>query len=82
MAKAKKSNKSTKVAKYTYDPPYHVTDGEWVFCDDGTLECCSCGLVHMVNYQLRDGKLYVQYNQDDEATRAARIARIEAGERP
>jgi hypothetical protein len=64
------------------DAIYHITDGEWVKWDDGTLECCDCGLVHGLKSELRDGVLYVRVTRDEKETRAARIRRARKGERP
>lgn len=35
-------------------------------------ECCSCGLVHITEYKVIDGKLFWRAGVDQEATDAAR----------
>lgn len=53
---------------------HHVTDGEWIQppMRGGKDQCCDCGLVHTVNYRIRDGKVQVQVFRDPRATGGAR----------
>lgn len=51
---------------------YHVLeDGEWVKLEPrrgNKLGCCDCGLIHVFNYKVRDGKIYRQLIRDKRAT--------------
>jgi hypothetical protein len=74
---ARKPKVLKRTIRYEYETPYHVTDDEFLLADDGSLECCSCGLVHTVSYRLDNGKIYVSMTVDEKATKAARHERIE-----
>lgn len=51
--------------------------GEWcVLPRRGTkLMCCDCHLTHVLNFKIKDGKIYMQVIRDDRATAAARRKR-------
>lgn len=55
---------------------YHVTDGEWVPIPwRGFKEqCCSCALVHKVDFRVVDGTLQFKATVDNRSTSAARRA--------
>jgi len=55
-------------------PYYHVTDGEWIQVPmrGGKDQCCDCGLVHVVNYRIVEGKIQVQVFRDPKSTGGAR----------
>lgn len=36
------------------------------------MMCCDCSLVHSIDFQDKDGKIYLRVNRDDRATAAAR----------
>jgi hypothetical protein len=57
---------------------YHVTDGEWVQpATRGFKEqCCSCGLVHRVDYRIKDGKIQFRATVDGRATGGARKHKV------
>lgn len=38
-------------------------------------ECCDCGLVHIVEYKIENGKLWVRYDRDEAESRKARARR-------
>lgn len=50
-------------------------DGDWiepVRRKGFRIRCCDCGLVHVVNFRVRRGKLQFQVFRDSKATAAAR----------
>lgn len=50
-------------------------EGQWYragFRSPEVTECCGCGLVHVTEYKMVDGKLFWRSNVDQEATDAAR----------
>lgn len=51
-----------------------LVDGEWMTpVRKGFKEqCCGCGLVHIVDYRLVDGKIQFRATVDNRATAAAR----------
>lgn len=53
---------------------YHVTDGEWIIVPKRGYkdQCCSCGLVHKLNFRVIDGTIWVQTYRDNRATNGAR----------
>lgn len=52
----------------------HVQPGEWVAVPmkNHRDQCCDCGLVHRMNYRIRNGKLEIQAFRDGPATGGAR----------
>lgn len=52
-------------------------DGEWVepITRGYELECCDCGLVHLLNFRVRDGQVQFQAFRDARKTAATRRAR-------
>ncbi len=57
--------------KSVYDQIY---DGEWCTWNlrRNKLQCCDCGLVHVVDYRVRDGKVESRFERDERATQAVR----------
>jgi hypothetical protein len=56
---------------------YQITDGEWVIIPRRGFkeQCCSCGLVHRLNFRINaKGQLEVQTFRDERATAAVRRA--------
>ena len=54
---------------------YHpVTDGEWIQPKrrGHKMACCDCGLVHVLNFRQRDGRIQFQAFRDKEKTRKRR----------
>lgn len=49
-------------------------DGEW-FPAPHFLGCCDCGLVHTVDFRIRDGKLQMRVFRDPEGTLLKRRSR-------
>jgi len=52
-----------------------IYDGDWVQPRSRRghkMRCCDCGLVHVVNFRVRGGKLQFQVFRDDRATAASR----------
>lgn len=51
-----------------------LSDGEWMApVRKGFKEqCCGCGLVHVVDYRIADGKIEFRATVDNRATAAAR----------
>ncbi len=39
------------------------------------VECCDCGLVHEVSYDIYENKVEMHFEREDERTEKARIAR-------
>jgi hypothetical protein len=68
--------------------PIQIVDGAWYATafrtkdepesDPFTEECCDCGLVHRVEYKVENGKFWVRYIIDKEATAEARARRSSA----
>jgi len=52
-----------------------VNDGEWVhFSRRGEkLECCDCGLVHDLEFEVRRGRVYLRFRRDRRETAAVRL---------
>jgi len=42
---------------------------------DMFLECCDCGLVHKIDYEIKDGKIILALDRNEERTDKARIKR-------
>lgn len=56
---------------------YQITDGEWVIVPRRGFkeQCCSCGLVHKLNFRINaKGQLEIQTFRDERATAAVRRA--------
>lgn len=56
---------------------YQITDGEWLAVPKRGFkeQCCSCGLVHKVNFRVTDkGGIEIQTFRDERATSAVRRA--------
>jgi len=56
---------------------YQITDGEWIQVPKRGFkeQCCSCGLVHKVNFRVNDkGQFEIQTFRDERATAAVRRA--------
>ena len=56
---------------------YQITDGEWIIIPRRGFkeQCCSCGLVHRLNFRINaKGQLEVQTFRDERATSAVRRA--------
>jgi hypothetical protein len=53
---------------------YQVTDGEWIRVAKRGYkdQCCSCGLVHKLNFRIVDGEIEIQTFRDGKATGGAR----------
>lgn len=53
---------------------YVATDGEWIEVPKRGFkeQCCSCALVHKVDYRVVDGKIQFRAIVDNRATAAAR----------
>lgn len=54
---------------------YQITDGEWIAVPKRGFreQCCSCGLIHRVNFRQReDGVFEIQTFRDEQATNGAR----------
>jgi hypothetical protein len=49
-------------------PP--VEDGEWIqpVVEGYKLECCDCGVVHTLNFRIKDGEIQFQAVRDNRAT--------------
>lgn len=60
-------------------PTIQVVNGKWYALAFGQKpfleECCDCGLVHRVEYRVRNGKFEVRYFRDDRRTGIARKRR-------
>lgn len=60
----------------TYGKPkfYCVKSGEWVqpILRGYSMVCCDCGLVHTINFRIKDGRIQLQGFRDEEATRYLR----------
>jgi hypothetical protein len=56
---------------------YHVSDGEWIAVPKRGFkeQCCSCGLVHRLNFRVIDGRIHIQVFRDGRATNGARRRR-------
>jgi hypothetical protein len=59
--------------------PVQIIDGKWYAIAFGqapfTEECCDCGLVHVTDFKVENGKFWIQYIVDKRATRTARARR-------
>lgn len=53
---------------------YWLTDGEWIEIPKRGFkeQCCSCGLIHTVDFRTVKGKLQLRATVDNRATAAAR----------
>ena len=53
---------------------YHVTDGEWIQVPMRNYkeQCCDCGLIHRMNFRIKDGRVEIQTFRDGRATSGAR----------
>lgn len=52
-----------------------VLDGEWIEPKPQKghkMACCDCGLVHIINFRVRKGKVQFQPFRDDPATKRRR----------
>ena len=56
-----------------------VTDGEWIqpVRRGYQLECCDCGLVHIVNFRLHRKRIQFQAFRDARKTAATRRGRVD-----
>lgn len=57
--------------------PYAVVqDGEWVqpVRRGSKMECCDCGLVHTLNFRIRERRIQFQASRDNRATANKRRA--------
>lgn len=65
--------------KYT-----QVYDGEWIQPTryGYKLACCDCGLVHIVNFRTKNGKIQLQPSRDRRATAAKRREGKKIGKYP
>jgi len=47
-----------------------VQDGEWVqpVRRGYRMACCDCGLVHKINFRIKDGHIQLQPKRDNRAT--------------
>lgn len=55
---------------------YWASDGEWIEVPMRGFkeQCCSCGLIHKVDFKFVNGKLQFKATVDNRATSAARRA--------
>lgn len=53
---------------------YHVTDNEEieVALKDFKLICCSCNLVHKINFRIKKGRLFLKFKLDNRSTASFR----------
>lgn len=54
---------------------YQITDGEWITVPKRGFkeQCCSCGLVHKLNFRINTkGQVEIQTFRDERATAAVR----------
>jgi hypothetical protein len=60
-------------------PPTQIIDGQWYAAAHGPAphseECCDCGLTHLIEYKLENGRIWYRYTIDKRATTAARKRR-------
>lgn len=58
-----------------------AVDGEWLrFARKGhRIACCDCGLVHVVEFAVVDGKVDVRFSRDNRATAAMRRGKNKRG---
>ena len=52
-----------------------VTDNDWIEPTPQRghrMKCCDCGLVHVMNFRVRKGRVQFQPKRDKRATAAAR----------
>lgn len=56
------------------DEYYHASEGEWIPVKKRGYkeQCCSCGLVHRMNFRIVDGTIEIQSFRDPKATNGAR----------
>ena len=60
---------------------YHqVEDGEWIqpIMRGHKEQCCSCGLVHVTDYRVVDGRVQYRSRRDGRATGGARARKSDA----
>ena len=59
--------------------PQQIYDGVWYVISHGkpphTLECCSCGLVHLREYKIENGQAFERLTVDEKETKLARRRR-------
>jgi hypothetical protein len=64
--------------------PIQIVDGSWYAIAFGqkpfTEECCDCGLVHITDFKVENGKFWVRYRRDDKSTAAARVRMVKKGQ--
>lgn len=55
-----------------------IDDGEWVQPrrTNFVLECCDCGLTHIVTFRIRNGRLYFKAHRDARKTAAVRRYKV------
>lgn len=56
-----------------------VFDGDWIrplTRRNHRMKCCDCGLVHVINFRLRKGKIEFQAFRDERATAQVRRWRL------
>lgn len=51
-----------------------LDDGEWVspVHRNYRMQCCDCGLVHRINFRIRNGRVELQAFRDNRSTAACR----------
>lgn len=60
--------------------PVQVVDGSWYAIASGGQPpfeeiCCDCGLSHILEYKIDQGRILVKYTRDDKRTRKERARR-------
>ena len=59
--------------------PVQIIDGKWYAIAFGkapfTEECCDCGLVHVTDFKVENGRFWIRYRRDAKRTAAARAKR-------
>lgn len=61
--------------KYT-----QAKDGDWIqpIRRGYKMACCDCGLVHVLNFRIRNGKIQFQPRRDNRATAQRRRNKVHA----
>ena len=60
--------------------PIQIFDGSWYAlaspsADIHVEECCTCALIHRVDYKVENGRIWVRWVVDEKDTKAARKRR-------
>ena len=59
--------------------PVQIIDGKWYAIAFGkapfTEECCDCGLVHVTDFKVENGRFWIRYRRDAMRTKKARARR-------